>query len=209
MSSTTVNPPDSTYPAFQIPLSDKEVATIGLIAVVWGQIDMLLDEVLLFAHEIDVDQRRELLGDTKQIGSKLDLVARGLNRIHPKETRALLQGVLEKLQSLKRDRNSLFHGCWGFKFDRKTKDFTDRGTLYQPSPDNPLRPSRLSPLLTELTECSRLLNEVFCDLKGWARPTGAIKLTWGGAGPDGGPSERLKQRFGPFDKGHPSRRRSP
>jgi hypothetical protein len=63
---------------FVSPLTHDEHARIGRIAVLWGQIDMALDQLLDKALGITPKQRRALIGE-KPTGAKHDLLSRHLN----------------------------------------------------------------------------------------------------------------------------------
>lgn len=72
--------PSDFVPPFVSPLTHDQHAQLGRIAILWGQIDMILDQLLQHAIGITGEQRITLIGE-KPIGAKLDMLSAHLKDI--------------------------------------------------------------------------------------------------------------------------------
>ena len=180
---------------------------MGRIAVLWGQVDFIIDELLLFAFKIDPGKRQILMGD-KQIGSRVDLLANNLNAIRPKETKALVQRFCVVVRRIKTERNTAFHGAWGWHV--KGPDLVGRPSARtSKSPKNLFYPDRFPGLRADLTYASRIGWEAVCHLKDWTLTVGAARLIWGGTPQkDGSPPAWLGTPDARPDPGRPPQGRS-
>jgi hypothetical protein len=201
-----LNPED--HGAYQIPLTDAQLIGLAKIAVVWGHVDSMLDELILYAYEIDNDQRKALIGE-KPIGAKADILAKRINHIKPKETRALTQRFLELIQATKTERNAAFHGQWGYKLDKRKPNEFAVAVHYPPSPNNPLTPARFPAILKLLNEASRKGELALTQLKGWPPSATPGLYCFGGGDNITGPPGWLQQSHGAFGTGRSPRDRNP
>lgn len=201
-----IEPLENEYPAFQVPLTDDQLAEMGYIAVLWGQVDFIIDELLLFAFKIGADKRQVLIGD-KQLGSRVDLLANNLSAIRPKATKALVQRFCAVVRKSKNDRNTAFHGAWGW-YIRGPNTPGDPAARTSKAPKTPFFPARFPALRAELTYASRIGWEAVCLLKDWSLNKGAARLTFGSAQKDGSPPSWLGTPDAPPDPGRPPQGRT-
>lgn len=203
-----IEPLEREYPAFVVPLNPAQLAQLGYIAVLWGQIDFIIDELLLFAFKIDANMRKTLIGD-KQIGSRLDLLANNLAGIRPKATRAKIQRFCATLQRTKADRNTAFHGAWG-RHASKTKTGVQFRVAARTSkaPKAFLFTDRFPALTADLVYSSRIGFEALCALRDWPLEAASAQLSFGLDGPDGGPPKWIQKPGVQPDPGRPPQGRS-
>lgn len=170
-------------PAFAVPLTAQELHDLGVIAVVWGQIDFQLDQILAHALAFDPDQQASFIAE-KPMQAKLDMLKADYARL-PKRFHKQAAELLKRLSALKQSRNSAFHGVWGWRLEKRSQ--TLQVAAYHPkTKDNPLRPIQLRGMAEELIDCSKLAGSILAQLQGLEFRT-AARFTWGGAGPDGQP----------------------
>jgi hypothetical protein len=140
-------------PGFEIPLSATSLAHLGLMAVLWGQIDHIIDNLIAHAYRIDYAQRRALVGE-KPIGAKVDLLKSHIDGL-PAEAQENTRRFLELITATKQDRNAAFHGLWAIHLNKRT-GVESVAALYGKSPNNPLTPDRFLPIIQQLAECSNI-----------------------------------------------------
>lgn len=201
-----IEPLENEYPAFRVPLTQAQLAEMGYIAVLWGQVDFIIDELLLFAFKIGPDKRRILIGD-KQIGSRVDLLANNLTAIRPKATRALVQKFCSVVQRNKTDRNTAFHGAWGWHVKGLGRP-GEPAARTSKAPKNRFFPARFPDLRSDLTYASRIGWEAVCLLKDWPLNVGAARLTFGADEKDGSPPSWLGTPDARPDPGRPPQGRT-
>lgn len=182
-------------PAFAVPLENNELQMLGYIAVVWGQIDFLTDQILTFVYEFDIDQRNRFLSD-KMMATKVDWLAKDYERL-PADLHEDAKQFVELIQATKQQRNGAFHGVWGWQWQKRSK--TRRvAAWHQRMLKNPLRPDQLEQLATDLQTCSNIGNKLMCALYGFKYSPQA-QFTWDGGTDKGEPPDWLSQ--GQFQKG--------
>lgn len=101
-------------PPFFSPLTHDQHARLGRIAVLWGQIDMILDQLLQAAMGLTGKQLRTFGGE-KPIGVKLGWLGNHMDDLHPQSGRDLAQQFATLADETKNQRNRCFHGVWGFR----------------------------------------------------------------------------------------------
>ncbi len=149
-------------PAFAVPLSTQDLITVGYIALVWGQIDFFVDEMVCFAHKFDKDQRARFLTD-KMMASKVDMLASDYERL-PTELHADVRRFIEVIQRTKQHRNGVFHGLWGWKAEKRSQTLRVAAYHHRMKP-NPVRPEHLRKLADDLAECSLIGLKVWAQLR--------------------------------------------
>lgn len=137
-------------PAFVSPLTDKEHAQLGRIAVLWGQIDWLIDQIILNALQITLAQQETLIGE-KPIGPKIVMVKKHFENIHPQDAETASRGFIELLDRTKSKRNHIFHGIWGWRAHPR-KEIVQRCARHPKSLDNPVKVEDLPKLESDLCE---------------------------------------------------------
>ncbi len=137
-------------PAFVSPLTDEEHAQLGRIAVLWGQADWLIDELMLVALSLSRKQRETLIGE-KPLGPKLDLLAKHLDDIPHSEAREAAKGIHARLNKTKTQRNHAFHVIWGWRANPRSKTI-ERCSRHPKALHNPIRVEDLPDLERTLCE---------------------------------------------------------
>lgn len=145
--------PAEFIPPFVSPLSHDQHARLGRIAILWGQIDMILDQLLQAALNITGEQRVALIGE-RPIGGKLDLLKNNLHGIKDKKAREGARDFWELANDTKSVRNRCFHGIWGFGLGRKETLFA--GASHFREIENPFRATQLPSLEKKLCKTARL-----------------------------------------------------
>ena len=100
-------------PPFEIPLTQGELALMGSIAVLWGQIDEGLNSVLRSMLATPPDVFDSLLG-TQMIGSRVSHLRVAANHASRPKVRQLAIDLVERMTEVLPDRNAAMHGCWGW-----------------------------------------------------------------------------------------------
>lgn len=192
-------------PTFAVPLNEQHLYDLGVIAVIWGQIDFILDEIVAHVHAFDREQRDRFLTD-KMMGTKVDMLASDYSRL-PKKLHPQAKDLVARINNLKPRRNAAFHGVWGWRLEKRSQTLTV-AAHHPKSKNNPLKPIQLRGMLEEMIACSKVAGQLMADLQGLPF-TPAVKFCWGGDLASGGPPEWLKEGRGQIQKGRPpeSRRR--
>ncbi|MEO1967352.1 MAG: hypothetical protein ABGW87_01390 [Sphingomonadaceae bacterium] len=144
--------PNEFVPPFISPLTHDQHARLGRIAILWGQIDMMLDLLLESALSLSAKQRRTLIGE-KPIGTKLDMLKNHLDELDD-EARELATQFWNLANETKTQRNRIFHGVWGFRCG-KTNEVTPAATHFKDG-GNPVRVKQLAPLEKKLCKTARI-----------------------------------------------------
>lgn len=140
-------------PAFVSPLNDWQHAQLGRIAVLWGHNDFLLNELLINVIGITIQQRKLLIGE-KPIAGKLSLLKGGLEGVKDKATKTAIASFHEIMNDLKGQRNTAFHGSWGWRANDREKT-VEICARHEKTLDNPIRPANLVTMEKRLCEASR------------------------------------------------------
>jgi len=147
-------------PAYASPLTHDEHAALGRLAVLWGQVDFILDELLLDVIDLTIAQRATLVGD-KPIGSKLEMLKKHLQQVTNAAAIPLLKRFAELIDETKSQRNHSFHGCWGWRVDQRRQKLSV-GARHAKAVTNPVSPLMFPEIQKKLCECSRVgLDAVF------------------------------------------------
>lgn len=181
-------------PAFNCPLTPDELSMLGLIAVSWGQIEIMVDEIVSHAHAFDPKQRNEFLTD-KPMGGKLVMLKKNIDRL-PEHLHEQAKHFVAEVHEIKTDRNACFHGVWGWYAAKRTKKLIP-AVWHHKKVKNPLKASDLERLAKKSMNCTWLGHQVMCDLLGWDTNPG--KFTWSADG--NYPPKWLEELFGPAQKG--------
>lgn len=137
------------------PLTDKEHAQIGRIAILWGQVENFVDELL---EHVSGMTRNELdaLGVTdRPMGSKVAWL-NAIKSRHPDESyRHHVSEFCAIIHETKTARNHVFHGIWGWRGDQRTKTVFPASRKAS-SPNQPFKATQLPALEKKLCKCSRM-----------------------------------------------------
>ncbi|MCL6251851.1 hypothetical protein M3P36_12465 [Altererythrobacter sp. KTW20L] len=145
--------PHEFVPPFLSPLTHDEHATLGRIAILWGQVDMVLDLLLEATLGISGKQRQALLGE-KPIGAKLDILKPLIADIASAETKRTALQFWDFASQTKTQRNRIFHGVWGIRCDGPQK-IQPAATHYKDK-GNTTKASQLPELERKLCKTARL-----------------------------------------------------
>ena len=140
-------------PPFVSPLTHDEHARLGRIAVLWGQIDMVLDMLLEVSMGLSPKQRKTLIGE-KPIGAKLDMLKLHLDDIKTTLGRTYATAFWDLANQTKTQRNRCFHGVWGFRCG-KPGEVRPSATHFKDG-GSPVRITQLAPLEKKLCKTARV-----------------------------------------------------
>lgn len=170
--------PEEYLPPFISPLTHDQHARLGRIAVLWGQIDMILDQLLDKTIGITSKQRMTLIGD-KQFGSKLDMLSRHIADIQDGDTRENIKEFWELSNQTKTLRNRAFHGIWGFRCVRTDK-VIPAATHWRAAGD-PVKLTQLPALEKKLCKTARVGFNAMVKLHQFNESPTAVRLFHGAA----------------------------
>ena len=148
-----MNDPYEFVPPFVSPLTHDQHARLGRIAILWGQIDMMLDQLLELAMGITAKQRQTLIGE-KPIGTKLDMLKLHLDDIADTDGRALATEFWDLANQTKTQRNRCFHGVWGLRCG-KPNEVYPAATHFKDG-GSPVKATQLPPLEKKLCRTARI-----------------------------------------------------
>jgi hypothetical protein len=164
-------------PGFVSPLTDEQHAQLGRIAVLWGQCDMLLDDLLTRLHRLTKEQKKAFIGE-KPIGPKLELLKPKLNGIRDPHVKERIGLFYDILNNTKAKRNHIFHGSWGWR--EMNRDGDVRVCARHPkAPANPVFASELPELEKQLCRASRAGTDAMLIFNKQTPPEGATRYLHG------------------------------
>ena len=146
--------PNEFVPPFISSLTHDQHARIGRIAVLWGQIDLIVDQLLQLALGITGEQRQIIIGE-KPIGAKLDMINRSWGGLKHEDGKALAKEFCDLAHQTKTHRNKCFHGVWGFRTGTKKNEIYPAAGHFK-SMDDPLRATQLPALEKKLCKTARV-----------------------------------------------------
>ncbi len=151
-------------PGFVSPLTDKEHATIGRIAILWGQIESCVDDLLPHISGLTTEQVEALQLYNKPMSQKVAFLKGSVPRYPHDRFKEPILNFCALIDETKVQRNHVFHGMWGWRGDTK-KQRVFPAARKQSSPDAPLPASKLPGLEKKLCKCSRLGFDVFAQIE--------------------------------------------
>lgn len=128
-------------------------ARIGRIALLWGQIDMIVDQLLGKTLGIDARLRKKLVGE-KPIGAKLDLLKSEIENLKSEQAISAVKAFINLAHETKSKRNQCFHGIWGLRL-KPNKTVTPAAQHWKGGND-PVTASQLPALEKKLCRTARL-----------------------------------------------------
>ena len=171
------NPKQQDVPAFYSPLTHDEHAQLGRIAVLWGQVEMFVENLLTAVFGITPELRARLFSD-KPIGAKLDLLSSFTKDMPKGEAAKAVAAFLSLAHEVKSERNQCFHGVWGFRVRAKQQEI-EAAAQHQRDPAKPFRASNLPRLERKLCQLSHLGILALAALGQMERLIGAYPLFHG------------------------------
>jgi hypothetical protein len=100
--------------AYSIPLTEKQLMTLGRITAIWAQIDHLTDHLLTFTLKLDPPSFTEKFG-TMGSGGKLAELDLAQMALPEGSLRTAIYNFVVAANLVKEDRNHAVHGVWGFR----------------------------------------------------------------------------------------------
>lgn len=164
-------------PAFISPLTDQEHARLGRIAVLWGHLDFILDELILHILNLTVEQRAKFIGE-KPMGPKLEFIRPELGKIKHDDARSKAKEFFRLLNDTKAKRNHVFHGVWGWRAPPKKKK-PEICARHPKSLQNPVRNSDLTALERTLCQASHAGFRALELLREWTPSEGPARFAHG------------------------------
>lgn len=137
------------------PVTDKEHATIGRIAILWGQIEHFVEELLPHVTGLRWGELEALQITSKSISSKVDYLTAATARLTNTEYRNGVRAFCAIIHETKTQRNHIFHGMWGWRGDGRTQRVF-AAARKKADPQAPFAASKLSALEKKLCRCSRM-----------------------------------------------------
>ena len=144
------NPTQQDVPAFYSPLTHDQHAQLGRIAILWGHVDVFVDNLLTAVLHGDAELRANLFND-KPISAKLDFLTSRLKLTAISAERELFEDFIEAVHSVKAERNACFHGVWGFRIG---KGKVEAAAQHHRAPDGQFKAERLPKLERSLCRVS-------------------------------------------------------
>jgi len=158
------------------PLTDEQHAVLGRIAVLWGQIESAIDNILPAFCGLSADDLTALQVFDKPIAAKVALLksaskAKSAPAVHEKVIK-----FATIIDDTKARRNHAFHSMWGWRLEPRTQTVVPCAR-YLKTPGQGLKASSLPKLEAELNKCARHGKDL-------------LHLVWG-EGPDYNPSRHF------------------
>lgn len=173
--------PDIT-PAFRIPLDENYLAQIGVLSVVWSQIDFFLIQAISRILSIDPD-KIEFFLETTTTGGRVNTLRKLVPAIHDDKVKKKTKDFLEKIGPLIDKRNHVMHGMWGY-FIPKGKKQTRPAAHFRRRSDKPMFPNDMLQIIIDAFEASHLIFQIQHSLMGSDyTPSDEIPAFFFGAGP--------------------------
>ena len=133
------------------PLTDKQHATLGRIAVLWGQIESTIDFILPHFCDLSKEELSAIGVYDRPMAAKVQFLktvskARSAEAVHHK-----VIGFLTIIENTKVDRNHAFHSMWGWRVDSRKKS-VEASARFQKTPEKGLTPTGLNKLERDLVK---------------------------------------------------------
>ncbi|MEB3414555.1 hypothetical protein VCJ71_00605 [Alteriqipengyuania sp. WL0013] len=147
------------------PLTDNEHARIGRIAVLWGQVEYFVDELLEYLTGFSRSELEALGVTDRPTASKVDFLLKVKERNDDGEYRERVTEFCRLIHETRPSRNQLFHGMWGWRaLDRKKRMVP--AARRSDAPKQPFKATQLSGLERKLCKTSRLGQDLCAPLFG-------------------------------------------
>ena len=136
------------------PLTDVEHATIGRIALLWGQADHFVEQLLPVVSELSWEQLKALQIPDKPLGSKVVFLKASAKKLSEASLREQVLTFCALIDDCKAHRNHVFHGMWGWRGDQRTGRVIPAARK-ESELHNPFPSSKLPALERKLCRASR------------------------------------------------------
>lgn len=178
------------FSGYVSPLTERQHATIGRIAVLWGQIEYFVDLLLVYVSGMSQAELDALGITSRTIAAKVDWLNVAKARHADESYRRELSDFCAIIHETKTSRNHVFHGIWGWRGDDRTKSVFPAARKAA-SPNQPFRATQLPALERKLCKCSRMGQDLCQPI--WGAPVRPRLTKFVHHGAKGGAQEWLKQ----------------
>ena len=178
-------------PGYVSPLTDKEHARIGRIAILWGQIEHFVEELLPHVTGLSRAELAALQVTSKTIASKVDFLTAATARLDNPKDREAIRAFCGIIHETKMQRNHVFHGIWGWRGDSQRKKVYPAARK-ESDPQAPFRATSLPSLEKKMCRCSRMGFDLVVSLA-YGEPRRAHPSRFIHYGGEGGAPEWLVQ----------------
>jgi hypothetical protein len=168
--------PREFVPPFVSPLTHDQHARLGRIAILWGQIDSILDLLLEISIGITAEQRKTLIGE-KPIGSKLEMLSAHLDSLSDPKGRRYAREFWDLANQTKVQRNRCFHGLWGWRGVRE--NVLVAAAMHFKAGNDPVKATQLPALEKKLCKTARIGLLALTRLHPAFSEAGAVRLFHG------------------------------
>jgi hypothetical protein len=141
--------------AYISPLTDREHARIGRIAILWGQIEYCVDEMIEYVSDLRWNELAALGVTERTLANKVNFLLQIRHRHPNPDYQRRIVEFCSLLHETKTARNHLFHGMWGWRADKRTREMLPAARKAS-SLDQPFKYTRLPALEKKLCKCSRM-----------------------------------------------------
>lgn len=152
-------------PGYISPLTDVQHAQIGRIALLWGQVEHFVEQLLFPVTGLSGDELRALGVTDKPIGSKAMFLKAASARVEDEEVKKGIREFCAAIDATKAARNHVFHGVWGWRGDKRSKRI-EPAARKSSVPHAPFKATQLDSLEKALCRCSRLGIDLTANLRG-------------------------------------------
>jgi hypothetical protein len=146
-------------PGYVSPLTDRQHAQIGRIAILWGQVEHFVEQLLPRITGLSWKELEALGVTEKPIGSKVNFLKAAASRITDDDLKNEVRALCAAIDDTKVARNHLFHGIWGWRGDKRTKNVFPAARKTS-APHAPLKATQLPYLEKKLCRCSRMAIDI-------------------------------------------------
>ena len=153
------------FPGYVSPLTDTEHATIGRIALLWGQVEHFVEVLLPIVTGLTQDEMDTLQISSKTIASKVDFLAKASARVGREDIRDGIKSFCAIIHETKGQRNHIFHGIWGWRGDDRTKRVFP-AACKRSDVGSPFPADKLNALEKKLCKCARMGFDLFTRYHG-------------------------------------------
>lgn len=142
------------FAGYVSPLTDVEHATIGRIALLWGQVDHFVEQLMPVVSKLSWEQLKALQITEKPVGSKVGFLKASAKKLSDEALQEQIVSFCALVDDCKAHRNRVFHGMWGWRGERRTGKVIPAARK-ESEPHNPFPASKLPALERKLCKASR------------------------------------------------------
>jgi hypothetical protein len=152
-------------PGYISPLTDKEHARIGRIAILWGQIELQTEDLLVLVTKLSWEELEALQITDKPMGQRVSFLTIAGKRLKNPTLEARLKAFIGLINDTKTSRNHVFHGMWSWRANSR-KQTVEACARRTKEPTVPMKVAQLIKLEKSLCRCSRLGYDLGWEMRG-------------------------------------------